>query len=173
MHLTCVNCSSCGGRCPCRSTFARHARCPTPTRAFVAGPRRRAMARREQPCVRVAPRARRLDPRRPARQASRTVVRRRRLPRHRARRSAGRLLLDEDPPRHRADAGRDLRDRSRPRPCRHRGLGRFLTIAGLDWLTEQGITEAMLYVESDNDPARALYDKLGFTTHHAKRWWRS
>ena len=54
-----------------------------------------------------------------------------------------------------------------------RGLGRFLTIAGLDWLTEQGITHAMLYVESDNEPARALYDKLGFHTHQAKRWWRS
>ncbi len=48
-----------------------------------------------------------------------------------------------------------------------RGLGRFLTIAGLDWLTEQGITEGMLYVESDNDPARALYDDA--RVHDASR----
>jgi mycothiol synthase len=54
-----------------------------------------------------------------------------------------------------------------------RGLGRFLTISGLDWLAEQGITEAMLYVEGDNDSARALYDEFGFATHHVKRWWRS
>jgi mycothiol synthase len=53
------------------------------------------------------------------------------------------------------------------------GLGRFLAIAGLDWLTEQGITRSMLYVESDNVSARALYDELGFTTHHVKRWWTS
>jgi mycothiol synthase len=51
------------------------------------------------------------------------------------------------------------------------GLGRELTLAGLDWLAEQGLTVAMLYVEADNRPARRLYEDLGFTTHHAKRWW--
>lgn len=54
-----------------------------------------------------------------------------------------------------------------------RGLGRFLAVAGLDWLAGQGITVAMLYVEADNTPARALYDSLGFTVHQAKRWWES
>jgi mycothiol synthase len=54
-----------------------------------------------------------------------------------------------------------------------RGLGRFLAVAGLDWLADQGITTAMLYVEADNAPARALYDSLGFAIHHAKRWWES
>ena len=54
-----------------------------------------------------------------------------------------------------------------------RGLGRFLAVAGLDWLAGQGITTAMLYVEADNAPARALYDSLGFTIHQAKRWWAS
>jgi mycothiol synthase len=52
-----------------------------------------------------------------------------------------------------------------------RGLGRELTLAGLDWLAGRGLTTAMLYVEADNDPARHLYETLGFTTHHAKRWW--
>lgn len=53
------------------------------------------------------------------------------------------------------------------------GLGRFLCVAGLDWLAAQGITTAMLYVEADNAPARGLYDSLGFTVHHAKRWWET
>lgn len=54
-----------------------------------------------------------------------------------------------------------------------RGLGRFLAVAGLDWLAEQGVRHGMLYVEADNAPALALYESLGFTVHHAKRWWQS
>jgi mycothiol synthase len=46
-----------------------------------------------------------------------------------------------------------------------RGLGRALTVAGLRYLRDQGLGTAMLYVESDNEPARALYRRLGFT------WW--
>jgi mycothiol synthase len=52
-----------------------------------------------------------------------------------------------------------------------RGLGRELTVAGLDWLAGRGLSTAMLYVEADNAPARALYERLGFAIHHAKRWW--
>lgn len=52
-----------------------------------------------------------------------------------------------------------------------RGLGRQLALAGLDWLAGRGLTVAMLYVEADNEPARRLYEQLGFTTHHEKRWW--
>jgi mycothiol synthase len=54
-----------------------------------------------------------------------------------------------------------------------RGLGRRLLVAGLDWLASHGQREAMLYVEADNVNARALYDALGFLTHHTKRWWRA
>ncbi len=53
-----------------------------------------------------------------------------------------------------------------------RGLGVPLTLAGLDWLTDRGLTEAMLYVESDNDPANATYRRIGFTHHHTDRAYR-
>lgn len=43
-----------------------------------------------------------------------------------------------------------------------RGLGRTLTLAGLCHLAEQGVDEVQLYVESDNDPARHIYSRLGF-----------
>jgi mycothiol synthase len=46
-----------------------------------------------------------------------------------------------------------------------RGLGRALTVAGLRYLRGLGLDQAMLYVEGDNAPARAVYRALGFT------WW--
>lgn len=52
----------------------------------------------------------------------------------------------------------------------HRGehLGAPLVIAGLDHMAAKGITTAVLYVESDNEPARRLYDRLGFTVHERR-----
>lgn len=47
-----------------------------------------------------------------------------------------------------------------------RGLGRALTLAGLDHLAARGVPEAMLYVEGSNVAALALYRSLGFTEHH-------
>lgn len=44
-----------------------------------------------------------------------------------------------------------------------RGLGRVLTLAGLHHLTGLGVDEVLLYVESDNQPALAVYSGLGFT----------
>ncbi len=53
------------------------------------------------------------------------------------------------------------------RPDRHgEGLGRRMTVAGLDHLAGRGLTVGMLYVESDNLPARRLYESLGFRLHH-------
>lgn len=58
-------------------------------------------------------------------------------------------------------------------PSRHgRGLGKPMTLAGLEWLSEQGLEHGMLYVESDNDPANATYEALGFVRHHTDRAYR-
>jgi mycothiol synthase len=43
------------------------------------------------------------------------------------------------------------------------GLGRALTLAGLKHLYDRGLRTALLYVESDNAPALAVYHRLGFT----------
>ncbi len=43
-----------------------------------------------------------------------------------------------------------------------RGLGKVLTLAGLHHLADLDIGEVLLYVESDNDPAIAVYSRLGF-----------
>lgn len=43
-----------------------------------------------------------------------------------------------------------------------RGLGRVLTLAGLHILAATGVAEVILYVESDNTPARELYASSGF-----------
>jgi mycothiol synthase len=50
-------------------------------------------------------------------------------------------------------------------PDRHGGgLGKALTLAGLKHLYGQGLRTVLLYVESDNAPALAVYHRLGFTT---------
>jgi len=53
-----------------------------------------------------------------------------------------------------------------------RGLGGPMTLAGLEWLADQGLHTGMLYVESDNDAANAVYAKLGFAHHHTDRAYR-
>ncbi|WP_460958697.1 mycothiol synthase [Parasphingorhabdus pacifica] len=42
------------------------------------------------------------------------------------------------------------------------GLGRSLTVAGLRYLRDTGRPRVMLYVEADNAPAIAIYQRLGF-----------
>ncbi len=46
------------------------------------------------------------------------------------------------------------------------GLGRALTLAGLHYLREKKVPEIILYVESDNAPALAVYTRLGFTLRY-------
>jgi mycothiol synthase len=43
------------------------------------------------------------------------------------------------------------------------GLGKALTLAGLRHLRDRELRKVILYVESDNGPAIAVYAKLGFT----------
>jgi len=52
-----------------------------------------------------------------------------------------------------------------------RGLGRALTIAGLDHLASRGIHTGMLYVDSSNVTARHLYASLGFGLDHTDRFY--
>ncbi len=52
------------------------------------------------------------------------------------------------------------------------GLGKPMTLAGLDYLADQGLTVGFLYVESDNDPAVATYFSLGFHHHSTNRAYR-
>ncbi len=53
-----------------------------------------------------------------------------------------------------------------------RGLGRPMTLAGLEWLSARGLAVGMLYVESDNHPANAVYERIGFKHHHTDRAYR-
>jgi mycothiol synthase len=48
------------------------------------------------------------------------------------------------------------------------GLGRALTLAGLDHLAGRAVPVGMLYVDADNVPAVRLYTQLGFTVHHTE-----
>ena len=52
------------------------------------------------------------------------------------------------------------------------GLGGPMTAAGLHWLHQQGLDTAMLYVEANNEPALATYERLGFRTVRTDRSWR-
>jgi mycothiol synthase len=49
------------------------------------------------------------------------------------------------------------------------GLGRQLPLAGLDSIAARGVSTAMLFVDADNAPAVAMYERLGFTIHHTRQ----
>jgi len=52
------------------------------------------------------------------------------------------------------------------------GLGRALTLAGLGYLRDRGLAQAMLYVDEDNVPAIRMYESLGFTRHRTDAMYR-
>lgn len=47
-----------------------------------------------------------------------------------------------------------------------KGIGRELTIAGLNYLSRAGISIGMLHVDAENTRAVSMYRSLGFTVHH-------
>lgn len=53
---------------------------------------------------------------------------------------------------------------------RRQGLGLAVVNALLGWGAERGATTAYLQVLADNAPALALYERLGFRTHHVYRY---
>jgi mycothiol synthase len=53
------------------------------------------------------------------------------------------------------------------------GLGRQLTLAGLDSMDARGVHVGMLYVDADNAAGVALYERLGFAIHRTDRAYRS
>ncbi|QBR93687.1 GNAT family N-acetyltransferase [Nocardioides euryhalodurans] len=53
---------------------------------------------------------------------------------------------------------------------RRSGLAREVVATLLDWAASQGATTAWLHVESDNPAGLALWESLGFRTHHTHRY---
>lgn len=53
---------------------------------------------------------------------------------------------------------------------RRRGLATAVMAELVEWGAEQGARTVWLHVETDNAPALALYERLGFTEHHAVRY---
>jgi ribosomal protein S18 acetylase RimI-like enzyme len=56
---------------------------------------------------------------------------------------------------------------------RGRGHARAMMAALLEWGAEQGASTVWLHVETDNEPALALYGGLGFRIHHSNRYLRA
>lgn len=54
---------------------------------------------------------------------------------------------------------------------RRQGLARRVIATLLEHAAEQGVGTAWLHVETDNEPALALYDSLGFAEHHRCRYY--
>jgi len=50
-----------------------------------------------------------------------------------------------------------------------RGLGKQLTLAGLDSISARGVTMAGLYVDTGNEAAVGLYERLGFDVHRTRQ----
>ena len=54
--------------------------------------------------------------------------------------------------------------------ARRRGLATAVLARLLEWGAERGTTTVWLHVETDNDPAIALYESVGLAVHHGCRY---
>jgi len=54
--------------------------------------------------------------------------------------------------------------------ARRRGLATAVLAGLLEWGAERGTTTVWLHVETDNDPAIALYESIGLAVHHGCRY---
>ena len=50
-----------------------------------------------------------------------------------------------------------------------RGLGKQLTLSGLDSIASNGVSTAMQYVDAHNETAVGLYQRLGFAVHRTRQ----
>ncbi|MFJ8820472.1 GNAT family N-acetyltransferase [Streptomyces sp. NPDC102467] len=57
--------------------------------------------------------------------------------------------------------------------CRRQGLASAVMTALARRALDEGASAAWLQVEADNEGARALYDRMGFSTHHAYHHYRA
>jgi GNAT superfamily N-acetyltransferase len=55
---------------------------------------------------------------------------------------------------------------------RRQGLATAIVRALVEWAAGTGAVRAYLQVEERNTDAAALYDRLGFSTHHRYATWR-
>lgn len=53
-----------------------------------------------------------------------------------------------------------------------RGLGKILTVAGINYLRGTGVDAVILYVDAANEAAATLYQRLGFTVAHTDRQYQ-
>ena len=49
------------------------------------------------------------------------------------------------------------------------GLGRALSLAGLEHMAQRGMRRGTLYVDASNEPALGMYRRIGFDVHHVDR----
>ena len=77
----------------------------------------------------------------------------------------GRVALSEGP-----DVWAGISDVWVDPSARRRRLASVVMRTLLGWAAERGATTAYLQVTGDNEPALALYERLGFVTHHTYRY---
>lgn len=58
------------------------------------------------------------------------------------------------------------------RESQGKGVGKFLTVVGVNYLRKSGCEQVILYVEADNGPAVKVYERLGFAVTESHSLYR-